>query len=105
MHIETSWSRRMNSTLHRDANTRIKQVLETAIRDRGEIGLQVCAYLHGALVSIHELEMHESSARRVDGDTISLQRTHSLNLDFVRMRASGRAKEPEWTCNYEVSAP
>lgn len=61
----------MNAIPNPEANALVKRALETAIRDRGEIGLQVCAYHRGALaIDTWAGVADETSGRPVDGDTL-----------------------------------
>jgi CubicO group peptidase (beta-lactamase class C family) len=61
----------MNSSLRSEANAIVKRALETAIKERGEIGLQVCAYLRGALViDTWAGVADQQTGRPVDGDTL-----------------------------------
>ena len=61
----------MNPIPDPEANALVKRALEAAIKDRGEIGLQVCAYLHGALaIDTWAGVADETTGRRVDGDTL-----------------------------------
>jgi CubicO group peptidase (beta-lactamase class C family) len=54
-----------------DPNAAVQQAVDAAIRDRGEIGLQVAAYLDGKLVvDVWGGLADETTGRPVDGDTI-----------------------------------
>ena len=53
------------------ANTIFQQAVDTAIRDKGEVGLQVAAYLHGELVvDVWSGIADVTTGRQVDRDTL-----------------------------------
>jgi len=61
----------MNASPNPEANARVKRALDAAIKDRGEMGLQVCAYHHGALaIDTWAGVADTATGRRVDGDTL-----------------------------------
>ena len=54
-----------------DANKIVQESVDHAIREGGEVGLQVAAYLHGQLaVDVWGGLADETTGRRVDGDTL-----------------------------------
>lgn len=58
-------------TIHPAANAAVEEEISRAIRERGEIGVQVAAYLHGELVVDAWGGVADSeSGRPVDGDTL-----------------------------------
>ena len=57
--------------IKQDANAAVKEAIDRAIRERGEIGIQVAAYLHGELVIDAWGGMADpETGRAVDGDTL-----------------------------------
>jgi CubicO group peptidase (beta-lactamase class C family) len=53
------------------ANAHVKRAIDTAIKERGEMGLQVCAYYRGALVIDTWAGVADpATGRLVDGDTL-----------------------------------
>ena len=57
--------------LRPNANALFQQAIETAIRERGEVGLQVAVYHHGELVvDVWGGIADETTGRKVDGDTL-----------------------------------
>lgn len=58
-------------TIHQQANAAVQDAIDRAIADRGEIGVQVAAYLHGELVIDAWGGLADRDAGvRVDGDTL-----------------------------------
>jgi CubicO group peptidase (beta-lactamase class C family) len=61
----------MKTNINQTANATVKAALETAIRERGEIGMQVAAYLNGELVIDTWAGLaDETTGRAVDADTL-----------------------------------
>jgi CubicO group peptidase (beta-lactamase class C family) len=55
-----------------EANTIFQDAADTVIREKGEVGLQVAAYLDGQLiVDVHSGIADLETGRRVDRETLS----------------------------------
>jgi CubicO group peptidase (beta-lactamase class C family) len=98
------------------ANARVHQAIERAIAERGEIGVQVAAYLEGKLVIDAWAGMaDEESGRLVDGDTLFnvFSVTKAIPATTIHMQAERGLLEyeapiadywPEWGCNGKEAA-
>ncbi|MAT52622.1 MAG: EstA family serine hydrolase [Porticoccaceae bacterium] len=103
-------------TINRDANEAVRRAIEGIIRERGEIGVQVAAYLNGELVidtwgGIADV----STGRPVDGETLFnvFSVTKAVAATAVHIQAEKGLLDydvpiatywPEWGCNGKETA-
>jgi CubicO group peptidase (beta-lactamase class C family) len=102
--------------VHHEANRAVRQAIEHAIRERGEIGMQVAAYLNGELVVDAWGGLADSaSGRPVQGDTLFnvFSVTKAVAATAVHLQAEKGLLEydapvadywPEWGCHGKEKA-